>query len=309
MLLLIVGAILLLSFSESWQDTHNLPFQDIASFDTSEITLGTRLFSFVNDREFAFVVSSAELPDSEDFSLTKPAPLSIKDAVASASQTLPKYVSIDDTPNWFVSAVILSRCTASKWYYVVDYKPKKARLGVGGSVNQMRIPVMFNSGIPEGVARVNQKKRKRDFEMAAESLGITTEELLQRGQGVAEESMRCVDLSFISDVGSQIFKFDISSAQLEKSDSVDVNQQLPFSLHDAVAAALNASRLYIPLGERAGWKIEEVSLQRWGRSEKWYYLVIFKVESAVSMPIELQLQIPVLMNGETVKGQRIKTSL
>ena len=281
----------------------------MSSFDASEITLGTRLFSFVNDKEYAFVVTSAELPDSEDFTLSKPAPLSIQDAVDCVSEMLPKYLPADDIPNWFLAGVSLRHCAASKWFYVVDYKPRDATVSFDGTANQLHIPVQFDRKIPEGVERVNTKKRQRDFSMAVESLGVSPDVLLQRAREKEEESLRCDDLSFLSEVGSQVLKFEIPSALLEKSKSVDGSKDLPLGPGGAVEVARTASRLYIPQGERSGWRIAEVSLKRWGLSEKWYYIVSFKTKSAVDMPVEKQLLIPVLMNGETVKGERIETSL
>lgn len=308
-LLLVVGLIVLLSLSGKKNDNNSLPFQDMLSFESTEMTLGARLFSFVNDKEYAFVVTSAELPESEDFTLTRPAPFSIQDAVACASETLPAYVEVEDFPNWFISSVSLRHCTASKWYYVVDYKKRNATVSFDGTANQVHIPVQFDGKIPEGVERFSTKKRERAFKMAVESLGVTPVELLQREKEREEVSLRCDDLSFLSDVGSQVLKFELSSDLLERSDTVDVTGNLPLSPSGAVQIAMNASRLYIPLGERSGWRITEVSLKRWGLSEKWYYVVAFKMKDTVGLPVEKQLLIPVLMNGETVKGERIATSL
>ena len=62
-LMLIGGLILYLSLRGKKQNGQSLSFQDMLSFDASEITLGSRLFSFVNDNVYVFVNSSTNLPD------------------------------------------------------------------------------------------------------------------------------------------------------------------------------------------------------------------------------------------------------
>ncbi len=305
-----LGAVLLL-----WQIPRTLSQRDVVEWDglpygpEQSGVRGVRYSSCVNGAEYMFVITPDDLAEGPDYDPADPAALEVSEAVTLAQEALGQYMAAGEEEEWYPESVALHHFTGSKWYYTVSFRSDGGAVSEDEAANQLRLPVLMNRRVLGGIARKNPANRAQDLEIAAQALGVSVEELaLQRREGAAERQ-GSHDVTLIAHVDPGMFKFEIPRALLAEQADYDIAQPLPVTFQEAAATALKASRLYLPAGQAMKWQIKEVSLNRWGSSRKWYFLVEFRMKEGANAVFTPQLFIPVLLDGEAVAGQRLQSRL
>ncbi|MDD2598539.1 MAG: hypothetical protein PHO37_04865 [Kiritimatiellae bacterium] len=295
-----------------WMLSGGLPKRDVVAWeglgyreDESGVR-GVRYSSFVNDAEYVFVITPGDLPEAEDYTITKPAALTVSEAVSLAHGALDKYLSIDEQSHWSMVHVALNHCAGAKWYYTVSFKPSAGSITDDGTVNELRIPVLMDGKVVEGILRPRVKGRGKELELAAQALGLTPEELLTRQRALADRARGSHAVTLISHVDPKAYKFEIPGEELSQQEDCDLTQPLLLAFHEAASAALQCSRPYLPAGQAMNWRLKELSLNRWGSSDKWYYLADFRLQGAEHGVVAPQLLIPILLDGREVQGQLLQ---
>lgn len=269
---------------------------------------GVRYCSFVNDSEYMFVITPGDLPEAEDYTITKPAALTTSEAAAMAGKVLDLYLSIDEQSEWRIFQVALNHCAGAKWYYTVSFKPETDNIRDDGTANELRIPVLMDGTVVKGVLRPRVLNRRKNLEVTAEAQGVTPEELLTRRREESAKMQAPHDVTLISHVDTKVFKFEIPREELsQQADLLSPSPLLAF--HEVAAIALQNSQLYLPAGQGGRWQLKELSLNRWGNSHKWYYLADFRLQGAAYGVVTPQLLIPILLDGKAIQGQPVQAGL
>jgi len=309
-LLIGLGTVLLL-----WQIPRILSGRDVVEWDGLPYgpdqtgVRGVRYSSFVNGTEYMFVITPDDLAEGPDYDPADPAALEVSEAVTLAQEALGQYMAAGEEEAWYPESVALHHFTGSKWYYTVSFRSDGGAVSEDEAANQLRLPVLMNRQVLGGIVRKNPANRAQDLQIAAQALGVSVEDLaLQRREGAAERQ-GSHDVTLIAHVDPGMFKFEIPRALLAEQADYDLAQPLPVTFQEAAATALKASRLYLPLGQAMKWQIKDVSLNRWGSSRKWYFLVEFRMKEGANAAFTPQLLIPVLLDGEAVAGQRLQSRL
>lgn len=297
-----------------WVLSGGLPKKGVVTWDglsyaADELGVrGVRYLSVVNDSEYMFVITPDDLPEAEDYTITKPAALTASEAAALARSALDLYLSIDDQSDWHLVQVTLNHCVGTKWYYTVSFKPETDLVRDDGTANELRIPVLMDSTVVKGVLRPSIRNREKILRVAAEAQGVTPEELLMRRREEAAQMQEAHDVTLISHVDNKVFKFEIPRDELLQQDDMLSPSPL-LSFHEVADLAQQCSRLYLPAGQGMGWQIKELSLNRWGNSHKWYFLADFRLQGTEQGVVAPQLLIPILLDGKAIQGQPIQTGI
>jgi len=259
-------------------------------------------YAKVGEREFLFFVKALEIISDSGYNIVLPPPLKPQDAVAVCTDTLARYVPYDEVTQWLPDSIALNRFLNNKWYYTVSFRPAQGGLNDDGSVRRVQIPVLFNRMVIRGIERNDWNSSEVNYKAAAEELGLESDQFLTAEQKNAANVAQCADLSFNSRINGHKFHFTLTKDRLEKTDDCNIYSELPLELHKAAAAALVAYPAYVDKAQVSDWHVKRILLNRWGNSDKWYYLIEFTKISDDERESAPRLSIPVLMNGEAVNA-------
>jgi hypothetical protein len=106
-----------------------------------------------------------------------------------------------------------------------------------------------------------------------------------------------------SKINGKRFVFEISNEAIENSPAWSADKTIPLTTSEAVKIA----ELEVPnySKEKDLWYVANVELNRFGLSDKWVYVVVFNKRkgSNTDMSTDDYLRIPVLFNGQPIKGK------
>lgn len=106
-----------------------------------------------------------------------------------------------------------------------------------------------------------------------------------------------------SKVNGKRYAFEISNKAIEDSPAWSADKTMPLTTSDAIKTAELEIQYYSE--KKDLWYVSSVELNRFGLSDKWVYVVVFNKRkgSNPDMSTSDYLRIPVLLNGQPIKGK------
>ena len=100
------------------------------------------MHSRIHGEEFEVHITDKILNESPAWSIGKPVPLSIEEAVGIARKEVQKYDKKEGA--WEVTSIHLQRLGEEQWFYVIQFDPTKGMSSAPPSNDYIVVPVLLN---------------------------------------------------------------------------------------------------------------------------------------------------------------------